>query len=78
VRIQRLEHSRDGSVHQPVGFDRADVIRLNGVQGRRKDLVLVGNLVLDGKGAAAVEPAHKGAKGDRKDRDGDGTVATHI
>jgi hypothetical protein len=39
---------------------------------------LVGNLVLDGKGAAAVEPAHKGAKGDRKHGDGDGTVATHI
>jgi len=78
VRIQRLEHPRDGAVHQPVGFDRADVIRLNGVQGCRKDLVLVGNLVLDGKGAAAVEPAHEGAKGDRKHGDGDGTVATHI
>jgi len=39
---------------------------------------LVGNLVLDGKGAAAVEPAHQGTKRDRKHGNGDGTVATHI
>ena len=48
VRVERLQHSGDRPVDQPVRLDRAHVIRLDRAQGRRKDPVLFGHLVFNG------------------------------
>jgi len=66
VRIQRLEHSGDGAVDEPIGLHRADVAGVDGRQSGRKDLILVWNLVFNRERAPAVEAADKGAEDDGK------------
>ncbi len=78
MRIERLEHAGDGAINEPVGFDRADVIGVNGAQRGGKDLILLRNLVFDGQGAPAVESAYQCTENDGKNRHGHRAVATHI
>src|SRR5204863_358870 len=78
MRVERLEHAGDGTVDQAVGFDRADVIRVDRVQRGSKDLVLVRDLVFDRQGTTAVKAPNQGAKSDGEHRNRYGTITSHM
>src|SRR5262245_28506013 len=77
MRIQRLQQAADGAVDQPVRFVLPDVVLLDGAKGRRKDLVLIGNLVLGYERAAPPKPAGYGTENDDEPTKGEETRAAY-
>ena len=77
MRVQRLQQPGNGAVDEAIRLDLADVPGLDRAKRGRKHLVLLGNLVL-GERAPAVKTPQQGAKDDREDRGGQGSVAAHM
>ena len=76
MRIQRAEHAADRAVDEAVGFDRADVVRLDRVE-RGGERLVIGSLVVDRQCAPAEKSADESGDDDGKDNGGNGTVTSH-
>ena len=67
MRIERAQHAANCAVDEVLGLDLLDVVRLDRTQRRREGLVVLRNLVVDGKGALAEQPADQSRDDDRED-----------
>jgi hypothetical protein len=75
--IERLQQALDGAIHEAVGRDFLDVLTLDSSERRRKNAVLLCDLVLGGQNAAAKDAAGKRRKHDRQNGRGERPGAAH-
>ena len=67
VRVERLQHSTDRTVHELIGLDLLDVARFDDVERGGERLVLIGQAVFPRRDAAAEHTAEQSECEDRRD-----------